>query len=110
LGAIGPRPVAFAHTLSRFQIVGSVLGAAGQALVHLLVDRAAILALPSGLAIALSGDAGAVSGAQRIQAVVFISIIIVIIISGCGSGWLWCWSEVTGQHLVVLGKRAQNDC
>jgi len=91
-----------------------VLGAAGQALVHLLVDRAAILALPSGLAIALSGDAGAVSRAQRIQAVVFISIIIIIviiiIISGCGSGWLWCWSEVTGQHLVVLGKRAQNDC
>lgn len=61
----------FAHTLACFQIVRAVFGAAGQALVHLLIDGAAVLALPAGLAVALAGHAGAMAGAQGIKAVIW---------------------------------------
>lgn len=70
LRTIWSRPVALADALSRFQVVGAMLGAAGQALVHLLINGAAILALPAGLAIALPGHAGAMAGAQWIKAII----------------------------------------
>lgn len=70
LGAVGTRPVALADTLAGLQVVGSVLGAAGQALVHLLVDRAAVLALPPSLAVALSWHTGSMSWTEWIQAVI----------------------------------------
>lgn len=72
LRAIRSRPVPLADALARLQVVGSVLGTAGQALIHLLVDRSTVLALPARLAVALAGDTGAVSGAEWIQAVVCI--------------------------------------
>lgn len=62
-------PVAFANARAGLQIVGAVLGAAGQALVHLLVDGAAVFALPAGLAVALAVDARPVAGARRIDTV-----------------------------------------
>lgn len=62
-------PVAIADAGGRLQVVRSVLRAAGQALVHLLVHCATVLALPAGLAVTLAGDAGSVTGARRIQAV-----------------------------------------
>lgn len=62
-------PVTIADAGGRLQVVGSVLGAAGQALVDLLVHRAAVLALPACLAVALAVDAGAVARAGGIQAV-----------------------------------------
>lgn len=71
LRAIGSGPVPFANTLACFQIVRAVLGAAGQALVHLLIDCAAVLALPAGFAVALAGHAGAMAGAQGIKTVIW---------------------------------------
>lgn len=62
-------PVAVAHASGRFQVVGSMFGASGQTLVDLLVHRAAVLALPTGLAVALAVDAGSVAGAGGVQAI-----------------------------------------
>ena len=64
-----PGPVAVADTGGGLQVVGSVLGAARQALVDLLVHRSAVLALPACLAVALAVDAGSVAGARGVQAV-----------------------------------------
>lgn len=53
----------------RLQVIRAMLRAAGQALVHLLVHCATVLALPTGLAVTLAGDAGSVARAGGIQAV-----------------------------------------
>lgn len=53
----------------RFEVVRAVIGAAGQTLVHLLIDLVAPLALPPGLAVTLAGDTGAVAAAVRVGAV-----------------------------------------
>ena len=53
----------------RFEVVRAVIGAAGQTLIHLLINLIAPLALPAGLAVTLAGDTSAVSAAVRIRAV-----------------------------------------
>lgn len=62
-------PVAITDAGGRLQVVRSMFGAAGQALVDLLVNSAAVLGLPAGLAVALAVDAGSVARAGGIQAV-----------------------------------------
>jgi len=52
-----------------FEVVRAVVGAARQALVHLLIDLVAPLALPAGLAVTLAGYTGAVTAAGRVGAV-----------------------------------------
>lgn len=62
-----------ANTLPSLQVVSPVVRAARQALVHLLVDRLAMHALPPGLAVALPLDAGTVVRARRILAVLLLA-------------------------------------
>jgi hypothetical protein len=69
LGAVHPRPVVLADAGRGLEVVGPVLGASGQALVDLLVDLLAALALPTCLAVAFALDAGAVASAVRVRAV-----------------------------------------
>lgn len=58
-----------ANTGCRFEVVRAVIRTAGQTLVYLLIDLIAPLALPTGLAVTLAGDTGAVAAAVRIGTV-----------------------------------------
>lgn len=62
-------PVAITYAGGRLQVVRSMFGASGQALVDLLVHSTTILGLPAGLAVALTVDAGSVARAGGIQTV-----------------------------------------
>ena len=69
LRAIDPGPVLLANAGRRFEVVCPVIGAARQALVHLLVHLIAPLALPTGIAVTLAGDTCAVTVAVGIGTV-----------------------------------------
>lgn len=83
-------PVAITDAGGRLQVVRSMFGASGQALVDLLIHSTTILCLPAGLAVALTVDAGSVARAGGIQTV------------GCCctvGGW---WMDKKNGHGIIM--------
>lgn len=66
LRAVGAGPVTFADAGGGLEVVVSVVRAAWQALVHLLVSCSAIFALPARFTKALTGNAASVTGTSRV--------------------------------------------